>query len=91
MLTLISYDIVDNRRRSMVLQLLKGYGSRVQRSVFECQLSGPEFATLGRALRAIIDLQTDSVRCYRLDVATVQRITIYGVGAVSVAPTHWLV
>lgn len=91
MLTLISYDIVDNRRRGKVFQLLKGYGSRVQCSVFECQLSGPEFVRVSAQLRAIIDPQCDSVRCYRLDLAAVQRITILGVGTISVEPTHWLV
>jgi CRISPR-associated protein Cas2 len=91
MLTLISYDIVDNRRRNKVLKLLKGYGTRVQRSVFECRLSGQEFAVLGRELRALIDADGDSVRCYRLDAETARRITIYGVGEVTAEPTHWLV
>lgn len=91
MLTLISYDIVDNKRRTRVMQLLKGYGTRVQRSVFECHLDPAAHAILGRELRDLIDQDTDSVRCYPLDANAVQRITILGIGKVTSEPTHWLV
>lgn len=82
---------VDNRRRTQVMNLLKGYGSRVQRSVFECRLSAQAFAAVDRELRALIDSQTDSVRCYPPDAAAVQRIVIYGAGQVTAEPTHYLV
>lgn len=91
MFTIISYDIVDDRRRTKVMKLLKGYGTRVQYSVFECLLSTSELFKLGRELRELIDPNTDSVRCYQLDVAAVQRIAIYGIGKVTTEPTHWLV
>lgn len=91
MLILISYDIVNTRRRTRVMQLLKGYGSRVQRSVFECNLDEPTFLALSRTLEALIDTQTDSVRCYRLDASAVQRIVIHGRGQVTRDPTHYLV
>lgn len=91
MFTIISYDIVEDKRRTKVMKLLKGYGTRVQYSVFECQLGGAELAKLSLELRALIDLNTDSVRCYRLDAAAVQRIAIYGIGKVTTEPTHWLV
>jgi CRISPR-associated protein Cas2 len=91
MFTIISYDIVSDKRRTKVMKLLKGYGTRVQYSVFECQLNQAEFAKLGLQLRALIDRNTDSVRCYRLDVDAVQRIAIYGIGRVTTEPTHWMV
>lgn len=91
MFTIISYDIVTTKRRTKVMQLLKGYGTRVQDSVFECQLSGGELATLSRELRALIDLNTDSIRCYPLDADAVPRIAIFGIGTVTTEPTHWLV
>jgi CRISPR-associated protein Cas2 len=91
MLTLISYDIVDNRRRTRVMRLLEGYGRRVQRSVFECPLSGEELLTLVAELAAIIDRHTDSVCCYPLDAAAVGRILIQGLGEVTSEPTHYLV
>lgn len=91
MFTIISYDIVDDKRRTKVAKLLEGYGTRVQYSVFECDLSLPELTKLGHDLRGLIDPNTDSVRCYRLDTAAVQRITIYGIGKVTTQPTHYLV
>jgi CRISPR-associated protein Cas2 len=91
MFTIISYDIVDDKRRTKIMKLLKGYGIRVQYSVFECRLSPVEFAKLGQELRGLIDINTDSVRCYRLDVEAVERIAIYGIGKVTTEPTHWLV
>lgn len=91
MLTLISYDIVENKRRRKVMELLEGYGARVQDSVFECRLSGPELAAVGREVLTIIDRATDSVRYYPLDAAAAQRILIHGVGQVTPEPTHYLV
>ena len=64
---------------------------QIGKIVFELDLDAQEFTTLGRKLRDLIDLNTDSVRCYRLDIAAVQRITIHGIGTVSTEPNHWLV
>ena len=36
---LISYDIPDDRRRARVFKLMRGWGERVQYSVFCCQLT----------------------------------------------------
>lgn len=91
MLTIISYDVVEDRRRTKVMKLLKGYGARVQYSVFECDLEPAAFAQLAQQVAALIDLSTDSVRCERLDAAAVQRIQIVGIGQVTVVPTHYLV
>jgi CRISPR-associated protein Cas2 len=91
MLTLISYDIVENRRRTRVMQLLEGVGVRVQRSVFECHLSGSDLVALRKKLLTLIDPNTDSVRCYPLDATATKRIVIVGLGKVTRELTHWLV
>ena len=39
---LVSYDIPDDRRRARVFKLLRGWGERVQFSVFCCQLNPRE-------------------------------------------------
>ncbi|HDG96778.1 MAG TPA: CRISPR-associated endonuclease Cas2, partial [Desulfobacterales bacterium] len=36
MFYLVCFDIVDDRTRQRVVKVLKGYGHRVQKSVFEC-------------------------------------------------------
>jgi CRISPR-associated protein Cas2 len=91
MFTIISYDIVEDRRRTKVMKLLLGYGTRVQYSVFECYLSPQEMLKVTRELRDLIDLNTDSIRCYRLDQDTVQRIRILGIGRVTTDPSHYVI
>ncbi len=91
MFTIITYDIVSDKRRTKVLKYLKGYGQHVQYSVFECDLSPTQFERVEHDLRALIDRQTDSVRCYRLDIAAVERIQIIGIGRVSTEPRYYLV
>jgi CRISPR-associated protein Cas2 len=91
MFTIISYDVVEDRRRAKVLKLLKGYGTHVQYSVFECDLQPLQLEQIGRKLTALIDLTTDSVRCYLLDQDAVTRIQILGIGQVSVDPLYYFV
>jgi CRISPR-associated protein Cas2 len=91
MFTIVSYDVVDDKRRTKVLKLLKGYGTHVQYSVFECYLNQHQFAKLRRELRALIDLSTDSVRCYRLDSVAAERTQIIGIGQVTTDAPYYLV
>lgn len=91
MFTIISYDIVQDRRRAKVMKYLKGWGTRVQYSVFECELDAREFTTVLRELTTLIDRTTDSVRCYRLDEAAVKRIQIVGIGVIGRDPTHYMI
>ncbi len=91
MFTVISYDIVEDKRRTQVMKLLKGYGTRVQYSVFECDLSAQQLLAITRQLTTIIDRHTDSVRCYLLDAAAVRRVQVLGIGQVSRDPPYFLV
>lgn len=91
MFTIISYDVVEDKRRTRVMQLLKGYGTRVQFSVFECYLSKQELAKLGLQLRLLIDPTSDSVRCYRLDSLAVRRIQVVGIGRVTPDETFYYI
>jgi len=66
MLTVIAYDVTDDRRRERVRTLLADYGQRVNYSVFECELEGKEFAQLQAQLARLIDDREDRVIFYRL-------------------------
>ena len=66
MLTVIAYDVTDDRRRARVSTLLEDYGLRVNYSVFECELDGKEFAQLQEQLARLIDDREDRVVFYRL-------------------------
>jgi CRISPR-associated protein Cas2 len=91
MFTIVSYDITNDRRRTKVLKLLKGYGTRVQYSVFECDLDQGQLGRLQGELAGLIDSNTDSVRIYRLDAIAQRRIRILGIGRVTTDPLYYSV
>jgi CRISPR-associated protein Cas2 len=66
MLTVIAYDIVDDRRRDAVSTLLTDHGRRVNYSVFECELEGEEFEGLRVQLSRLINAREDRIVLYRL-------------------------
>ncbi|OGT89102.1 MAG: CRISPR-associated endonuclease Cas2 [Gammaproteobacteria bacterium RIFOXYA12_FULL_61_12] len=80
---LVCYDIIDNRRRYRVERLLQGFGTRVQKSVFECHISPAEYRELIEEAEALIDSAEDSIRLYNLCGKDLQRILVDGVGEVT--------
>jgi len=71
----VVYDISSDEERGRVDQLLKGYGFRIQKSVFECRLSRRHRDELVRRMTEL-DIQTGFVRAYRLDYSS--RLTNIG-------------
>lgn len=61
----VCYDITDDRERARVDKTLKGYGLRVQKSVFECHLTRGSKAALIAALSRLA-LKTGSINIYRI-------------------------
>ena len=86
MFYVISYDIPDDRRRNQLAKELKGFGTRVQYSVFEAHLSRREYQELKRAVERIIDFSEDSVRYYRLCGACAERVEVPAIGDVTQDP-----
>lgn len=82
----ISYDVTDDGRRRRLHELLKGFGRRVQFSVFECELSEAEVAEVTRRAAAEVDEETDSCRLYRLCQGCREDVTIVGKGDRYVEP-----
>ena len=82
----ISYDIPDDRRRNQLAKVLKGFGTRVQYSVFEAHLNRTQYEELKRAIARVIDLSEDSVRYYALCGACVERVEVPAVGKVTSEP-----
>ena len=86
MFYVISYDIPDDRRRNQLANALKGFGTRVQYSVFEAHLSRTQYKELKRAVSRIINPSEDSVRYYRLCGACAERIEVPAIGEVTPDP-----
>ena len=86
MFYVISYDIPDDRRRGQLAKVLKGFGSRVQYSVFEAHLTPSQFEQMKQAVNSVIDSDKDAVRYYALCRACVGRIDVPAVGDVTIDP-----
>ena len=81
MFYLVCYDISDNRARYRVVKALKGFGTRVQKSVFECpDLTEKQLLDLQEKLEAFIDHGTDSVHYFRLCKACLAEVEWSGLG-----------
>jgi CRISPR-associated protein Cas2 len=85
MLILVTYDVstvekAGQRRLRRVAQACEDYGTRVQKSVFECQVGQKEWALLRDRLLREIKADEDSLRFYFLDEKAVQRIEHHGTG-----------
>ena len=81
MFYVVCFDISDNRVRYRVVKALKGYGTRVQKSIFECpDLSEHGLLKLQKKLDDLIDHGSDSVRYYRLCRACMAEVEWNGNG-----------
>lgn len=81
MFYLVCFDIVDDRVRYRAVKILKQYGVRVQKSVFECpDLTEKQFIRLKMRLEACIDVTQDSVRYYYLSKDCLWRTECSGIG-----------
>jgi CRISPR-associated protein Cas2 len=60
------YDITDDRERLRVEKTLKGFGFRIQKSVFECRMKKGDREQLLVKLEKL-GIKTGFVKLYRLD------------------------
>lgn len=76
----VSYDVVDDRRRQKVAKALLDFGGqRVQRSVFECYITTANLEKLRQRVRKLIEEKEDSVRFYRLCDTCLESIEHMGI------------
>jgi len=82
----VSYDIVNDRRRNKVCKTLKDYGEHIQYSVFECLLRPKDLEQMTKKLTALIDAEEDGVRIYQLCEGCRGRARVLGTGQVTEDP-----
>lgn len=58
---LVCYDIADEKRLPRVHKAMRGFGDRIQYSVFECQLSDTDLARCRHRLSELINNKEDQV------------------------------
>ncbi|MCU0542981.1 MAG: CRISPR-associated endonuclease Cas2 [Oscillatoriaceae cyanobacterium Prado104] len=91
-LYVVVYDIPCDKRRQKVFNLLSGYGTWVQYSVFECVLSQRQFEELRTRLRGRVNLDEDNIRFYHLSARAIGQVETWGSGPpVTQPPTSVIV
>lgn len=81
MFFLVCFDIADDRIRYRVVKVLKGFGKRVQKSVFECpNLTEERFLKMKNSIDDLIDQGDDSVRYYLMCRGCIRRMEYSGIG-----------
>lgn len=82
MFVVVCYDIPDDKRRNKVAQALKGFGYRVQKSVFECEVNQDMLKKMRLRVEKRLKPEEDSVRYYNLCQACLGKTVIVGLGQV---------
>lgn len=80
MLTVFSYDVVENKRRRKIAHLLEGAATRVQKSVFETRMTKAQADALAQRLASLLG-DEDSLRLYVLGADGETRSRVFGNGA----------
>lgn len=83
MLTLIAYDITDEKRLHRIARICEDWGVRVQYSVFECRLDADGFDRFWANLRTEIDPAEDRLVAYKICVNCARDIRCAGTMSVS--------
>ena len=85
MLILISYDIIENKKRTKIMKILEEYGKRVQKSVFECDVDEKERLDIYSRLNVIMmknKEEADSLRFYMICEKCLAKTKIIGAGKI---------
>lgn len=64
--TIIAYDITDDGKRTKVSTMLERYGTRRNKSVFECMVTESQLKKITAEIHKRIEPQTDTVLIYRI-------------------------
>jgi len=79
----VSYDIVSDRRRIKIAKALEDYGTRVQYSVFECNISNSHLAEMKRRIARLMNIEEDRIRYYRLCEDCLTGVELVGKGEIT--------
>lgn len=66
MYLMIAYDIANRKRLSRVARLMKCYGVRVQKSVFECHIQPAQLDDFIREVKTVLRMKEDRIHIYRI-------------------------
>lgn len=88
---LAAYDIADPRRLARVAKVMKDYGLRVQKSVFELEVDERLFASLRSRVEEILEPEEDGVKYFPLCGQCAGSLLVIGQGAPAATDEEYLV
>lgn len=77
-LYVVAYDIPNDKRRTQVHKILKGFGKWTEFSLFECFLTKKELLQMHAKLDKYLNSDTDRVRIYTICDACLPKIETVG-------------
>ena len=77
---IVAYDIADPRRLNKVAKLIKDYGVRVQKSIFEVDVDNRRFSEMKVRIEEIIEASEDGVKYFPLCEKCAGTVEIIGQG-----------
>lgn len=77
---IVTYDISDPKRLARVAKIMKDYGVRVQKSIFEVTISPPVFEKMRARLEKVMDLAEDGVKYFSVCEKCAGTVEIIGQG-----------
>ncbi len=78
-LYVVAYDIPDDKRRTRVHKILKGFGKWTEYSLFECFLTKKELLLLRSKLDKHLNASTDRVRLYTICDTCLTKVETVGI------------
>lgn len=77
---IVAYDIAEPRRLNKVAKVVKDYGVRVQKSIFEVDVDGRSFSEMKARVEDIIEASEDGVKYFPLCEKCAGTVEIIGLG-----------
>ncbi|MDI6727078.1 MAG: CRISPR-associated endonuclease Cas2 [Smithellaceae bacterium] len=77
---IVAYDIADPRRLARIAKIMKDYGSRVQKSIFELSVKGRVFEEMRRRVEETIVPEEDGVKYFPVCEKCAGTVEIIGQG-----------
>ena len=77
---IVAYDIADPRRLNKVAKIIKDYGIRVQKSIFEVDIDGRRFNEMKGRVEDLIEASEDGVKYFPLCEKCAGTVEIMGQG-----------
>jgi CRISPR-associated protein Cas2 len=79
MIYIFSYDVGSSSRRNRVSRVLERWGCRLQKSVFQCDISAEQSEFLKKEVLAYLKKEEDSLLVYSICAKDAQKAEGYGI------------